>query len=90
MNTVPMEIFMPEYLFLNNKEVIEKIMDVFNMDEMTALQEFLNSETYRMCSNIEMSMWDIGSPDIFDMWVVEKVTGNPRNINFMRMENNHE
>ena len=36
MNIVPMEDFMPEYLYLylylylNDKEVVEKIMDVFN------------------------------------------------------------
>ena len=29
----------------------------------------------------------IGSNDIFNMWVVERVTGNPRNVNFMRLEN---
>ena len=87
MNIVPMEEFMPEYLYLNDKEVIEKIVEVFNKSEMDAFIEFLDSETYRMCADINMSMWDIGSSDIFDMWVVEKVTGNPRNINFMRTEN---
>ena len=87
MNVVPMEEFMPEYLYLNDKEVIEKIVKFFNKSEMDALLEFFDSETYRMCTNVKMSMWDIGSSDIFDMWVVEKITGNPRNVNFMRMEN---
>lgn len=90
MNIVPMEEFMPEYLFLNDKEVVEKIIDKFNMSEMEALKEFLNSKTYQMCTDINLSMWEIGSSDIFDMWVVEKITGNPRNINFMRTENKHE
>lgn len=90
MNIVPMEEFMPEYLFLNDKEVVEKIIDKFNMSEMEALKEFLNSKTYQMCTDINLSMWEIGSSDIFDMWVVEKITGNPRNINFMRTENKNE
>lgn len=86
MNIIPMERFMPEYLFLNDKEVIQKIMNVFNMSEMDAFKGFLNSETYRMCADVKMSMWDLGAEDIFDMWVVEKITGNPRNINFLRTE----
>lgn len=90
MNIVPMEEFMPEYLFLNDREVVEKIIDKFNMSEMEALKEFLNSKTYQMCTDINLSMWEIGSSDIFDMWVVEKITGNPRNINFMRTENKNE
>lgn len=90
MNIVPMEEFMPEYLFLNDKEVVEKIVDKFNMSEMDALKEFLSSQTYQMCTDINLSMWEFGSSDIFDMWIVEKITGNPRNINFMRTENQNE
>ena len=90
MNIVPMKQFMPEYLFFNDMEVVKKIKDVFNKSEKDALIEFLKSETYKMCTNVNLSMWDIGPADIFDMWVVEKVTGNPRNINFMRMENSNE
>ena len=87
MNFVPMKKFMPEYLFLNDKEVVEKIMEVFNLTEMEALKEFLLSETYKICADVSKCMWDVGAPDIFDMWVVEKVTGNPKNVSFMRMEN---
>lgn len=86
MNIVPMEEFMPEYLFLNDKEVIENIVKTFNISELDALKEFLNSKTYQMCADIDMSMWDTGSFDIFEMWVVEKVTGNPYNVYFMRTE----
>jgi hypothetical protein len=87
MNVGPMKRFMPEYLFLNDKEVIEKIMSTFNLDEMEAAKEFLTSKTYHICADINNAMWDIGSNDIFNMWVVERVTGNPRNVNFMRLEN---
>lgn len=90
MNIIPMSEFMPEYLFLLDKEVIEMITNKFNMNEMDALKTFLNSKTYRMCSDINKSMWDIGSYDIFDMWIVEKITGDPKNINFMRTENINE
>lgn len=87
MKIIPMKEFMPEYLFLNDKEVVCMIIKKFNMTEMEALKEFFNSETYRMCTDFNKGMWDIGCPDIFDMWVTEKVTGSPKNINFMRTEN---
>lgn len=86
MNILPMKEFMPEYLFLTDKEVIEKRIKFFNMNEIDALKNFFDSETYRMCADVEKSMWDIGSSDIFDMWVVEKITGNPKNVNFMKNE----
>lgn len=90
MNIVPMSEFMPEYLFLLDKEVSEMIANKFNMSEMDALKNFLNSKTYQMCSDINKSMWDIGAYDIFDMWIVEQITGDPKNINFMRTENINE
>lgn len=86
MNIVPMEEFMPEYLYLNDKEVIESIIKTFNKKEMEAMLEYFDSQTYKMCTDVKKSMWDIGSSDIFDMWVVEKITGNPKNVSFMRME----
>lgn len=87
MNIVPMKEFMPEYLYLNDKEVVEQIVKVFNISEMDAFVDFLSSETYRMCRDEKKSMWDIGSPDIFEMWTVEKITGNPKNVYFLRTEN---
>lgn len=90
MNRIPMEEFMPEYLFLNDKEVVSKIKEQFNMNEMDALGSFLNSKTYSMCANPKMSMWDIGSGDILEMWIVEKITGDPKNVYFLRMEDKHE
>ena len=90
MNNVPMKEFMTEYLYLTDIEVVEKICHTFNKTEMEALIDFLNSETYKMCTDVNKSMWDMGSGDIFDMWVVEKVTGNPKNINFLRTENKYE
>ena len=90
MNFVPMEEFMPEYLYLTDKEVVEKIYRTFNLTKMEALIDFLNSKTYKMCADVNKSMWDMGSGDIFDMWVCEKVTGNPKNINFLRTENRYE
>ena len=86
MNIVPMEEFMPEYLYLNDKEVIESIIKTFNKKEMEAMLEYFDSQTYKMCTDVKKSMWGIGSSDIFDMWVVEKITGNPKNVSFMRME----
>ena len=46
---------------------------------MEALREFLNSETRTMLERPELKMWDFSPLILFDMWEVEKITGNPRN-----------
>ena len=74
MNVGPIERFMLEYFFLNDKEVIERIMNTFNLDEMEAAKEFLTSKTYNICADINNAMWDIGSNDMLNMWVVERVS----------------
>lgn len=81
MNLVPMEVFMPYYLFVNDKIVVNKIIKEKKYNEMKAYNEFLNSETYRMCSDISLSMWDISPYDIYDMWDYEKTNNkDPREL----------
>ena len=84
MNTVSMETFMPLYLILYDKLIVEKIKKLYGYSEMEAYKMFLNSETYRMCTDMDLEMWELSHLDIFDMWVTEKITGNPRNVYFLR------
>ena len=69
-----------------NKKVIQRIMDKYNMDEMSAMRAFLTSETHLMLEDAEMAMWEFSERAIFDMWEVEKVTGDPRNSIYLRSE----
>ena len=39
-----------------------------------------------MLQNPELEMWDYSPVEIFDMWEVEVVTGNPRNSVYIRTD----
>lgn len=65
--------------YFYTKDVVQRISDKYNMDAMTALEEYLDSETYAMFIDPSLEMLDIPPIGIFDMWENEKVTGDPRN-----------
>ena len=69
-----------------NKNVIKMIMEKYGLTEMEAAREFLMSETNRMLEDADMAMWEFSARAIFDMWEVEKITGNPRNSVHLRSE----
>lgn len=69
-----------------NKNVIKMIMEKYGMTEMEAAREFLMSETHRMLEDADMAMWEFSARAIFDMWEVEKITGNPRNSVHLRSD----
>ena len=69
-----------------NKNVIKMIMEKYGLTELEAAREFLMSETHRMLEDADMAMWEFSARAIFDMWEVEKITGNPRNSVHLRSE----
>ena len=69
-----------------NKNVIKMIMEKYGLNEMEAAREFLMSETHRMLEDADMAMWEFSARVIFDLWEVEKITGNPRNSVHLRSE----
>ena len=69
-----------------NKNVFKMIMEKYGLNEMEAAREFLMSETHRMLEDADMAMWEFSARAIFDMWEVEKITGNPRNSVHLRSE----
>ena len=69
-----------------NKNVIKMIMEKYGLTEMEAAREFLMSETHRMLEDADMAMCEFSARAIFDMWEVEKITGNPRNSVHLRSE----
>jgi len=62
------------------------IMEKYGLTEMEAAREFLMSETHRMLEDADMALWEFSARAIFDMWEVEKITGNPRNSVHLRSE----
>ena len=61
-------------------------MEKYGLTEMEAAREFLMAETHRMLEDADMAMWEFSARAIFDMWEVEKITGNPRNSVHLRSE----
>ena len=69
-----------------DKNVIQRIMKKYGMDQMAAARAFLTSETHEMLEDADLAMWDFSERAIFDMWEAEKVTGDPRNSAYLRSE----
>ena len=69
-----------------NKSVIQRIIDKYDMTPMEAVRTFLTSETHRMLEDAELAMWEFSERAIFEMWEVEKITGDPRNSVHIRSE----
>lgn len=69
-----------------DKNVIQRIMDKYNMNQMTAARAFLTSETHLMLEDAKLAMWEFPERAIFDMWEVEQITKDPRNSVHLRSE----
>ena len=69
-----------------NKSVIRRIMNKFGMSQMEAARAFLTSETHAMLEDARLAMWEFPEWAVFDMWEVERVTGDPRNSVHLRSE----
>lgn len=69
-----------------NKNVIQRIIEKYDMKPMEATRDFLTSETHRMLEDAELAMWEFSERAIFDMWETEKITGDPRNSVYLRSE----
>lgn len=78
---------MPSYsLDYYNKSVVQRVMDKYGMGQMDAARAFLTSETHRMLEDAALAMWEFSERAIFDMWEVERVTGDPRRSVYLRSE----
>ena len=69
-----------------DEDVISGIVDKYNVTPMNAARAFRTSKTHAMAEDAKMAMDDFGAPAIFDVWEVEKITGDPRNSIYIRGE----
>lgn len=69
-----------------NKCVIQRIIEKYDMEPMDAARSFLASKTHEMLEDPEYAMWEFSERAIFDMWEVERITGDPRNSIYIRGE----
>jgi hypothetical protein len=71
----------------SNPEVsLQAIADKYGIDYMSAARAFLTSETHSMIEDPKLEMWEFSERAIFEMWEVERITGDPRNSSYLRSE----
>ena len=69
-----------------NKNVIKRISEKYGMSILDAARAFLTSEIHSMIEDPKLEMWEFSERAIFDMWEVERITGDPRNSAYLRSE----
>ena len=69
-----------------DKCVVRRIMEKYRLEPLDAIRTFMTSEVHAMLEDAELSMWDFSERAIFDMWEVERITGDPRNSVYLRGE----
>lgn len=81
-----MEKVIPEILDYYDKEVVQSISQKYGYSHFDALRLFVSSETHHMLENPKLEMQEFAPGALFDMWEVEKITGDPRNSIYIREE----
>jgi hypothetical protein len=67
-----------------DRRVVLLICEKYGMDDKQALRDFMESETYQMLIDKEQEVYMMSPAVVFDMWENEKVTGEPRNSQYIR------
>jgi hypothetical protein len=69
-----------------DRHVSHLIIEKYGFDEMIAIRAFIESETYQMLIDAELEIYKMSPRIVFDMWESERVTGNPRNSQYLRSD----
>ncbi len=77
---------LPDVADYYDYEVSKMIAENFGMKPMDALRAFVTSKTHALLANEKYGLTAFGAGGIYDMWLAEKVTGNPRNSIYVRGE----
>ena len=56
------------------------------MGPIDAARNFPISKTHAMLESPEYAMWEFSERAIFDIWESEQITGDPRNLVYIRGE----
>jgi hypothetical protein len=69
--------------FVIIEPIIEKLISLItakhNMTPLEAMEQFYHSQTYAMLITPALYLWDFSDKAIYDLWLCEQRTGNPRN-----------
>jgi len=69
-----------------DRQVIRQIIEKYGLDDMKAIRSFIESETYKMLSDPAFEIYKMSPRIVFDMWESERVTGDPRNSQYLRSD----
>ena len=69
-----------------DRQVIESIIEKYNLDPMDATKSFIMSKTHAMLEDEEYGLLSMPAYEVFDMWEAERITGDPRNSVYVRGE----
>ena len=69
-----------------DREVVRMISEKYGYSPMDALRLFVSSRTHELLEDEESGMTSFGAGGVFDIWEVERVTGDPRNSVYIRGE----
>lgn len=67
-----------------DRQVSQLIIEKYGVGEREAVRSFIESETYQMLLDVELDIYKMSPRIVFDMWESEKVTGEPRNSQYIR------
>lgn len=67
-----------------DRQVGQLIIDKYGLAEKEAVRKFMESETYQMLVDAELEVYNMSPYIVFDMWECEKITGDPRNSQYIR------
>ncbi len=67
-----------------DRQVVELMVEKYGMDDREAVRAFIESKTYQLLLDVESEVYTMSPHIIFDVWESEKITGDPRNSQYIR------
>ena len=69
-----------------DRQVIQRIIDKYDLSPMEAMRSFILSKTHAMLEDADYGLLAFPEHAGFDMWEAEQVTGAPQNSVYVRGE----
>jgi hypothetical protein len=73
-----------------DRQVSRLIVGKYGLEDMSAVRSFIESKTYTMLIDPDYALYTMSPNVVFDMWESERVTGDPRNSQYIRDDGNEQ
>lgn len=71
-----------------DRQVARLIIEKYGLEELDAIRLFIESDTYQMLIDPMAEVYTFSPKIVFDMWESERITGDPRNSQYIRANYN--